>query len=260
MIWKRKPPEVSSHGEENDLERSLRLAAGDPGHRPDFYACLLDSTVYVLGHAGDGGSGSRTVEAGDTVSIQSWARPDGSPIVPFFSSMALLRRAIDAESEYLRLPARSLLEITKGQPLVLNPGAPYGKEFTPNEIAALLCDGTAPMPETRVIAKQTEVALGQPADYPNKMVDALSSFFAQRASVRAAYLALMHDRARDEKPNLVVGIAVDDDALPVVREAGTVISATTPQGQPVDMVIVEPGGGEMSEYFLTEVEPFYERS
>ena len=259
MIWKRKSPEVPTHAEENDLERALRLAADDPGHRPDFYACLLDSTVYIVGHAGDSGWGSRTVEAGETVNIQSWTRPDGSPVVPFFSSMALLRRAIDIESEYLKLPARSLLEITRGESLVLNPRSAYGKEFTPAEIEALLSDGIAPMPEKRVMPKQTEVLLGQPADYPHKMVNALSSFFAQRANVRAAYLALMHDRARGEKPNLVVGIAVDGDAVPIVREAGTVISATVPQGQPVDMVIVEPGGGRVSEYFLTEVEPFYER-
>ena len=49
--------------QENPLETSLRLAADEPAHRPEFYRTLLDSTVYILGTAG-AAQGHVNLEAG----------------------------------------------------------------------------------------------------------------------------------------------------------------------------------------------------
>lgn len=123
--------------QENSLETSLRLAADEPAHRPEFYRTLLGSTVYILGTAGVA-QGHVNLEAGSNISIAHWQKPDGTPVIPFFSSLPTLQQSIDSEQSYMQIPARSLFEITLGALLFLNPKSPYGKEFLPDEVQLLL--------------------------------------------------------------------------------------------------------------------------
>lgn len=245
--------------EENPLEQALRMAATEPAHRPDFFRTLLESTVFILGHSSQSGSGETTLAEGDSVSIQSWARPDGSTAIPFFSSIYTLQLAIDEEVAYMALPAKALFEMTRGASLVLNPKLAYGKEFHPDEIESLLVSGVNRVPEQRVTKAPTQVLLGQPAHYPDKMIDSLTALFTQKGGVKAAYLALMHDTSVDEKPHLVIGIEADGAIEPLIREAGVVAGDTSPDGEPVDLFRVVRGDAGLSEYFLQEVRPFYER-
>lgn len=244
---------------ENQLEIALRLAADEPAHRPDFYKALLDSTVFILGHSDSSGLGERMLEAGKKVSIQNWTHADGSPVIPFFSSLNSLQKAIEEEVAYMALPAKSLFEMTRGATLVLNPKLAYGKEFFPNEIDALLSEGVNRLPEQRITKKATQVLLGQPANYPEKMVDSLVTLFSKRGNVKAAYLTLMHDPSQDEKPHLVVGIEAEGDVESVIREAGVVAGDISPNNEPVDLYRVARDDKGLSEYFLREVQPFYER-
>lgn len=240
------------------LEAALRRAAEEPGHRPEFYRLLLESSVLILGHSNTS-NGTQTLEAGETISIQNWVRDDGSPAIPFFTSLTALHRSIEQEVTYMALPARSLFEITKGSSLVLNPKSTYGKEFFPNEIETLLSDGVNQLTKRRVAHKATKVLLGQPADYPSKMVDSLTTLLSKHSNVKAAYLALMHDPSQDTKPHLVVGIEVDGEIENVMREAGVVASDSAPNGGPVDLIQIERGDLGLSEHFVHEVKPFYER-
>ena len=252
---------MTSGAEENELEAALRLAANEPAHRPEFYRKLLESTVYVLGHSERGPSeAERTLAPGEDVSIQNWKRSDGSPVVPFFTSLPALESALAEPASYMALPARSLFEITKGSALVLNPKSKYGKEFFPEEIATLLAEGVNRVPQRRVTEQPTSVLLGQPAHYPAKMVDSLTTFFAKSPGVETAWLALMHDAAHDENAHLVVGIAADGDVEALMREAGVVAADAAPNGAAVDLVRVVRGDPGISEYFLQSVKPFYEKS
>ena len=122
---------------ENRLEEMLRLAADEPAHRLEFYRVLLSSEIYVFGTAGVGHEGAVILDAGNKISLQHWEKHDGTPVVPFFSSLDSLQCAIDQEQSYLRLPARSLFEITLGTTLFLNPKAPHGQEFVPQEVRQL---------------------------------------------------------------------------------------------------------------------------
>ena len=244
--------------QENTLEHSLRLAADEPAHRPDFYKTLLDSTVYVLGTAG-AGKGHVKLEAGSNISIANWHRADGSPVIPFFSSLRTLQSSIDSEESYVEIPARSLFEITLGAPLFLNPKSPYGKEFLPEEVRHLLSDGMGQEPAQRTVKKDTNVLLGQPSQYPSRMVNSLSQLLAKHRNVKRAFLALMHDPSVDQKPHLIIGIEADGDFERVMREAGNVAGDTAPEGEPVDLYRVQGGEEGLSDYFLTETTPFYER-
>src|SRR5262245_3834646 len=171
--------------QENPLERILRLAADEPAHRPEFFQVLLNSTVYVLSSPG-AGEGTANLEAGSKIEIQHWKKRDGTPVIPFFSSLEVLQGTIKTRQSYLALPAKSLFEMTLGTTLVFNPNSPYAKEFIPEEVQHLLSDGVGRRPTQRISQKETKVLLGQPAKYPAKMVDSLTQLFAKHSNVGRA--------------------------------------------------------------------------
>lgn len=244
---------------EHTLEHMLQLAAAEPAHRPEFFRLLLDSNVYVLGSAG-GGGGTLNLEAGSAIPIQHWTKHDGTTAVPFFSSLETLQKSVDSVQRYLLLPVRSLFEITLGMNLVLNPKSPYGKEFAPEEIKHLLSIGLEQQAVPRVVEENTQVLLGQPANYPSRMVDSLSQLLVKHSNVKRAYLALMHDPSIDTGPHLIVGLEADGDPARAIREAGNVIADTAPDGEPVDICHVSRKEGGLSAYLMQQTKPFYERS
>nr|WP_315447182.1 enhanced serine sensitivity protein SseB [uncultured Pseudomonas sp.] len=250
--------DITNHPQENSLEQSLRLAADEPAHRPEFFRILLNSTVYVLGST-DAEDGTVDLEAGSKVSIAHWEKPDGTSVIPFFSSLQTLQKSIDSEESYLELPARSLFEMTQGTHLFLNPKSPYGKEFFPEEVRNLLSDQVGQKATVRKVEKETKVLLGQPAQYPSKMVQSLTQLLASHRNVKRAFLALMHDTSVDEKPHLIIGIEADGDIELVLREAGNVAGDTAPDGEPVDLYRVSESESGLSDYFLKQTTPFYER-
>ena len=248
--------------EDNVLEIALELAASEPAHRPEFYRLLLESTIFIFGSSGqltEGDEGLITLKADTQIQVVNWVRPDGSSVIPFFTSLRALQRAIADDEKYIALPARTFFEITRGAELILNPRSEVGKEFTRTEVEALLAEGMNQVVTARVIKDDTQVLLGQPAEYPNAMVESLTTLLARHSNVKAAYLALMHNPSEDEKPHLIVGIEADSDFESVIREAGTVAADTAPKGEPVDLIRVVRGQAGMAKYFLEEVKPFYER-
>src|SRR5690554_2174529 len=100
--------------EENKLEEILRLAADEPAHRPRFCEVLLSSQVFLLGTTGvPGADGEVDLDAGSKVQIQHWEKADGSPVIPFFSSLEVLQKSINSEESYMAIPVRSLFEIDR---------------------------------------------------------------------------------------------------------------------------------------------------
>jgi len=247
--------------EDNVLEIALELAASEPAHRPEFYRLLLESTIFILGSSASGEmeEGPVTLKANTQIQLTNWVRPDGSSVVPFFTSLRALQQAITSDETYLALPARTFFQITRGAELILNPRSEVGKEFTPDEVESLLAGGSNKVVVARVIKDDTRVLLGQPAEYPNAMVASLTTLLAGHSNVKTAYLALMHNPSENEKPHLIVGIEADGDFENVIREAGTVAADSAPKGEPVDLMRVVRGESGMAKYFLKEVKPFYQR-
>ena len=110
----------------------------------------------------------------------------------------------------------------------------------------------------RTVPEGTQVLLGQPAQYPQKMVDSLCQLLAKHPSVKRAYLALMHDPSLDEMPHLVVGIEAEGDVDRIMYEAGQVVGDSVPAGDAVDLDRVE-NEDVISSYMQKETKPFYER-
>lgn len=188
----------------------------------------MASSLYVLGTSTGGAvDGHVDLKAGEHISIHHWEKPDGTTAIPVFSSLAALQRAIDAESEYLKLPSRDFFDMTKGQGVFLNPRSVYGKEFVPEEIETLLAE--------------------------------LSAWFAKHPGVRRAYLAMMHDPSVDDKPHYLVAVELTGDVETVMRGAGLVAGDASPDG-PVDLLRLGQNGGGLESHITAQFKPFYVRS
>lgn len=245
---------------ENKLETLLRLAADEPAHRPEFYNLLMDSEVFILGNTSQAGdSDPVTLEAGDHIQIKHWEKQDRAQIIPFFTSLERLQKALESEETYVALPARSLFEMTLGATLFINPKSDYGKEFIPQEIEQLLSNGMNQAAVQRTTEKETSVLMGQPSNYPTHMVESLNQLLAKHSHVEKAYLALMHDASVDEKPHLIIGIEASGDIEKVIREAGIVAADSASDGEVVDLYRVNADDSGLSQYFINDTIPFYER-
>lgn len=240
----------------NDLHAALVDATQEAAKRPAFYKALMDAEVFVIGHTGQAtAEGALSLEAGDDVSLVHWEKADGTPVIPFFSHIEALQQAIESETRYLRLPTRSLFEMTRGATLYLNPKSDYGKEFVPHEVDALLDTGMNQRAQRRVVEKETRVLLGQPRAYPQAMVEALCQLLPSHPGVKAAYLCLMQDAEAENTPVLLIGFE-GDDLEQAMQEAGSVVVDTAPDNQPVDFIVVDESSAGPGEY-LRKTEAFY---
>ncbi|CFQ55199.1 enhanced serine sensitivity protein SseB [Yersinia frederiksenii] len=273
------PPVDDSHDHhhhddsDQSLESLLKLAATESIHRTAFFRALLNATVLVLVDDAElrGEEGEMTFTAGDGVNILHWEKQDGESVIPFFTSVEVLQQALDiAEDQsidtekqpFIAMPVRVLFEMTQGAHLFLNPKSEHGKEFWPQEVAMLLENGGLAQPAEMVVDKESQILLGQPEEYPAAMVDALIQLFSQRKPVRRAFLALMHDKSVDEKPNLLIGLEVDgsdDEIDQLIQEAGNVASDHAPDDGPVDFCVVNEKERGVSHYLMTHTQAFYQR-
>ncbi|PLR36785.1 endopeptidase IV [Chimaeribacter californicus] len=246
----------------SELEQLLMQAVSEPAQRPAFYRALMDATVLVLTD-NQAPEGEVVLDAGSPLSLQVWEKQDGTNVLPFFSSLAALQRAVEREQPFMALPVRVLFEMTEGAELFLNPKNEYGKEFTPQEVSQLLQEGTAGKPLERVLEAGTEFLIGQPEHYPAAMVDALTTLFSQRKPVRRAFLALIHDKTSDERPNLLVGLEIDgaseQEIEQLIQEAGSVASEALADDEPVDFCLVNEKERGISHYLIQHTQAFYQR-
>jgi hypothetical protein len=245
----------------NELEEALMQAAGDPAARPAFYRRLLEAKLFFVTPEAPASPGREVLPAGREVVVMSFTGPRG-PFTPFFSSqerVAEVAPRMNRPLGFLALAGRDAFGLLaqRAQQAVLNPGFPFGKEFSPEEIRQLAA-GSLDVGSTITVEEATEVLLGQPSQYPRALVDALIRLFAGKPSVAAAYLAQIHDPASGLPPHPIIGI-VSDDYDQVVREAGMVANAFA-DGGPVDFMEADPARAEgVTEYLLQSTKPFYQR-
>jgi hypothetical protein len=242
---------------QNELERSLMRASADPAHRPQFYRDFVASQIFVIDDGGPGArEGETTLQEGRTLRLRT-IELEGKLYLPVFSSLPRLQAVLQEQARYIALNALEFLKITRGADLVLNPGSDYGKAFTAAEVESIL-DGSIGRPdETYVAEKDTQVLLGQPANYPTELVAALERLFAARTDVTRAWLAHFHNPARDEKPHTLLALEVTGDWDEVAAAVGIVVHSTPIPDPPVDLLRIT--GREGMEDYFKSVEPFYQR-
>ena len=246
---------------QNDLEKSLVKAAGDPAHRPQFYRDLARSDIFVIRHGGPPipeAERSETLAAGTPIQLRHFER-DGKTYLPIFSSLPRLQAVLKEEAAYLRINALDFLKIVKGTALLLNPGSDYGKEITADE-AARIADGSIWQPTERYVTPQaTKVLLGQPKNYPTELADVLARFLKTKKQVKRAWLAHFFHPERDQVPHTLVVIEAAGNFDALSAEVGIVAQSVRIPDPPLDVMPLTGQGG-FEDYFVKQTKPFYQKS
>ena len=231
---------------ENDLERALMRAPSEPAARPEFYRLLLESPLFVLGDM----SGGNSMRLGTV-------RHGEHEYHLVFSALSRLQAFVAKPENYLELKGRDLFSAARGAYFMLNPGADYGKELLPDEIAHLL----DPKPSHRevTVEKETQVLIGQAKDPPTALMEALATAFRARPDVLTAYIAQIHYPDPDEKPHPLIGVEALGAWEPVSAEIGRVVDGLH-LGLTVDAVpIVRGASNNTLSDALLRYPPFYKR-
>ena len=235
-----------------------------------FYNILINSPVYVLGkpkgEEAEPAPGARTMSENTEFIFASCPHPykEGELLIPFFSSLEHLKRAMSRSNEktFLSFPGLTFLAlaVSTQKPLILNPGYDPHKIFTVDEVDFLL-KAAKPEPfEPRHFKPGTKVALGPPQVYPQDLVGALLDFLPQHRDVKAAYMTSMREEGQDSSPVLVIGFEVEGEELgPWFRQAADLVNKFAEDGQAIDFAKVERGEGGLSQFFVEKVSPFYLR-
>lgn len=232
------------------LEELIRLAAENAGMRPAFYRALLKTEVYTLGEVTE-----ELKRGSKKLALKPWAREDGTPIFPIFSSEEKMASVIDAGEPSIKVVARRLFEAHPEGWFVLNPHTETGKEFTPEEVQGLL-DGSLFASEELKIEKNTQVLIGQPSEYPYELIKALNLLFGTLPGVHAAYIAEIDNPADEYPPHLIVGIENSGSFDKVAKETGMVARDFLGEDELLDVIQVKPNQGGIHAY-LRRTMPIY---
>ena len=245
----------------NELEQVLTQAARNPAVRPQFYRMLLESELLLLTPPSKTEQGERTLEKNENVSIVNWSNGRNT-FIPIFTSLAVLEEAVKkvgGDYDYLVLKGKDLFGIlSEGpSPAVLNPSSQFGKEFPVEEMRELVSGRMFQPARREEVRMDRQVFLGQPAEYPHALVDALKEFMINRAEISVAYVAQFHDPASGNAPHLLVAVGIEGEVDPVMQSMSMIAREVSGPGKVVDFTVLKPGSG-LSDYFAN-VEPFYQR-
>jgi SseB protein N-terminal domain/SseB protein C-terminal domain len=231
-------------GPQNELERELLRPApaeGDGRHR--LTRALAAAEVMVPSpSAEDASDGPLVIPAGGSIELPTWER-DGHSIIPAFTSDARLLEAIPEGSSFLRMPLPALWDLAREENgrVVLNPGGPF--QLTLGPAAERQGEGKP-------------FAIGEPAEEPSALLEAVTSFASGRDDVLNAWRALV--RLESEAPQPLIGVelaagADPDEVLPLLishldrERLGPFIAV------PVDRDAPDP----FAEYLLSNGTPFW---
>jgi hypothetical protein len=158
---------------------------------------------------------------------------------------------VKQESKYLSINGRALLELTRGAPVTLNPASEYGKEFLASQIAQLLDPRAG---EVRTIVGE--------ANYPMALVEALTTVFAGRPDIEAAWMIQVTFADRAKEPHPLVGVEMDANRSgdwPALLQAIEAVASQFAAGIVFDVQRIDRQARAGLTDALLQVAPFYQR-
>lgn len=106
-----------------------------------------------------------------------------------------------------------------------------------------------------VIKKDTKIMLGQPADYPHEIINALTDFFKKNKEINSAYMFLAHKEG-DQKPNLLFIIDFTGDKAVLFPRIAAVAQEFLGKDEYIDLIPLNSNFGKKATKNST---PFYKR-
>ena len=229
---------------ENRLEEALVRAVENPATAPDFYRLLLENDLLVLGtvEGQEDATSQFSLEPGGQLKLVTGER-NGERFLPVFSSLPRMQTYLKEESRYLSVKGRALLDLTRGAPVVLNPGSDYGREFTPQQIEQLL--------------DSQQIAMGE-AEYPVALANALTAVFEKDSGVQTAWMINIAPGGRSGESHPLIGIETSGDMAALVAEIERAAQEKVP-GMVFDLQRVDRAQPAHMAGELLKVQPFYQR-
>jgi hypothetical protein len=152
---------------ENDLERSLILAANDPAHRPDFLLSMFNGQTFVAmeveGELPQASPDGRvTIPPGTRLMLRT-VRADQQEYLPFFTALSRARARArgNARSVISPMATRELFTRHPGRHFVLNPGLEHAQVFSPDDVNRMLA-GQFDVPGAPVDGSKPSAAAAPP--------------------------------------------------------------------------------------------------
>ncbi len=242
---------------ESDLERSLRKAATEPAYRVEFYKKLLTEKLVVLTSKTSIPAGEHTLKEDTNVDIATLE--DGR--IPVFTSTSKIfdKGIIKEQVSFLEMKGEDLFKLATGATFILNPYSDYGKELLPDEIKSLLNDTILTDQHKQItVQEDTQVQIGQPANYPTDIVNSLKKLFIERPAVKAAYLGWIYNPTAGEPPHLIFALDIEGEKQTITNEAGFTAQQLSKPADIIDFIQIDTNDG-LSDYFLNQTTAFYKR-
>jgi hypothetical protein len=223
----------------NDVERSLDDAAAGRLDLEEWLRAFVDATVWVPLTAASGQQGTFPV-----LSI------DGGSYVPVFTSEAEADRAAPRTRRIAPVVRELVASLPESVGLAVNPGGSVGLPLPAGTLRQVIGLG-------RRVAAGTTVRIGEPAEEPEELLDAVAAALVAVPAVRSARRCWA--AVGENRPGLVIGLDVDPDnqhtraaALDTVRAAADAAAGDFP----VD-VVFENDGDEFTGWMAAHVQPFF---
>jgi len=230
-----------------DLEAVFTKAANDNSMRPLFYRTLIKSDLIILTIKNEEPSESKET-SDESTTIQVRALEEG--IIPVFTSSDRIfdNNVINEQTCYAKLNAKVIFEMfPEGTVFVLNPYSKVSKELLPNEIKSLVSNELYKPSDIFKVKSGEIILLGEPADYPINLVEALKRYFDTRKEIKGAYLALIDIKSDNTKPHFLLGLDIPRGNLKeIFGEACEIAKPYLEKDQPIDMLNTAEKGSIVS--------------
>ena len=197
------------------------------------------------------GGGRTAFEQETTISFALLTDASGRPWYPTFTSVEELRKWNgDPGQQTLVLSFEdfgTLVDPKQHAGVVVDP---FGQNLILNAERLYQILGKATQ---HTVEAQTEIALGTPAIWPQKLTDALSDYMKGQETIRAAWLRLM---MQDNEASYLIVVDFDGDRQAVFNAIGQVASPCLKNGEFINMV---PASEVFAQNAIQDTEPFYRR-
>jgi hypothetical protein len=234
----------SDSGTDTPLDRLILEATENPGRRELFYRELLRSRLWVPGELHDGEILIRPYELEERKTILIFSSPDR------------MAEGLRDRPEFFGANGRALLEsLPPFDSLLLNYRTRTQKEFTPSEVAAILDGSIFNQEEEGSHCASRPMIVGQPKEYPVRLMEELKRRLPARDEVRAAYLAQIMEEGIDE-PRIIIAFetGMGEQEFELFRSRAMELASAC-QAEGVEFRRL--ASDALGEYMRKESEPFY---
>lgn len=244
------------------LDQAFEAAKTDQTKRNDFYALVLNSTLYIPTHdIPEESKFSRAAE--DTSFSPIIVESEGTSYVMLFDTIEKLTNWAQRPIGYVGLPGHVIAGITESHMhWALNAGTNYLKIFMPDEVRWMKEAFLGNKNEFVNISAGTEITMGEPAHIPAGLVEQLTQIISTRnPEISAAYLAQVLYQREGEEPHLVLALRVDSTEKSLInaiqKDLGMAARGCLDEGSYIDICIDD--GTNIGSEITKMVAPFYTR-